>query len=56
MSWLVSEKDDWLAEEKTTPIEKMASEQGPTLAENIPADVEEPLHRLPEAPPCKIRM
>ena len=61
MSWLPGEQDDWLDEPKfkTNASDTMDSGPSKTLTAvdvSTGADKsQEPLHMLPEAPPCLIR-
>lgn len=55
MSWLVDDKDDWLSEEKPVIVQATSQSLSATVPEIIPTDIQEPLHRLPDAPPCQIR-
>ena len=63
MSWLAMDDDDWLSEApKPPPIDHLQLTSGTLSSDSQPLDLSghfeasEPLHTLPEAPNCPIRM
>lgn len=63
MSWLAKDDDDWLSEApKPPPVDQVQMISGGQATDSQALDLSghfeasEPLHTLPEAPNCPIRM